>query len=49
MSKFDWILEGIKAWAILTSHVEPCDPRCMGAQGPACECKCDGANHGRAR
>lgn len=25
-----------------------CGPRCMGATGPHCECKCGGLNHGRA-
>lgn len=24
----------------------PCDERCTGAQGPSCECKCGGVNHG---
>jgi hypothetical protein len=23
-----------------------CGPRCTGAVGPACDCKCGGANHG---
>jgi hypothetical protein len=25
-----------------------CDPRCMNAKGPNCECSCNGANHGAA-
>ena len=25
---------------------KPCNARCMGASGPACECACAGANHG---
>jgi hypothetical protein len=25
-----------------------CDPRCMNARGPNCECSCNGANHGAA-
>ena len=25
-----------------------CGPRCQSATGPACECKCRGANHGNA-
>lgn len=24
----------------------PCDPRCVNARGPKCECGCNGANHG---
>lgn len=24
----------------------PCDERCTAAQGPSCECKCGGVNHG---
>lgn len=26
---------------------KPCDARCMGAVGPACDCSCAGANHGQ--
>ena len=26
---------------------KPCDARCMGAVGPACDCSCCGANHGQ--
>jgi uncharacterized OB-fold protein len=25
---------------------QECNEKCMGATGPACECMCDGANHG---
>jgi hypothetical protein len=25
-----------------------CDPRCMNARGPNCECSCNGSNHGSA-
>lgn len=25
-----------------------CNAKCMGAHGPACECSCGGANHGKA-
>ena len=24
----------------------PCNPKCMGATGPVCECSCGGENHG---
>jgi hypothetical protein len=27
---------------------ESCDPRCMGATGPSCQCACGGENHGAA-
>jgi hypothetical protein len=27
----------------------PCDGRCTGAQGPACDCQCGGENHGSMR
>lgn len=29
-----------------TTTAHECDPRCMGATGPRCECSCGGANHG---
>jgi hypothetical protein len=29
-----------------TLTTEDCDPRCMGAVGPICQCACGGANHG---
>lgn len=29
-----------------TVTLESCDPRCMGAIGPVCQCACGGANHG---
>jgi hypothetical protein len=28
------------------SDTEVCSDKCMGATGPACECSCDGRNHG---
>lgn len=31
-----------------TVNAHECDPRCMGATGPRCECSCGGANHGGA-
>jgi hypothetical protein len=49
MRKLDWVLEAVKAWAIFTSKPEACAAACMAAQGPACDCQCGGANHGRAR
>ena len=31
---------------LLTKEVQECDGSCQSAQGPYCECKCGGANHG---
>lgn len=32
---------------IVATHTDQeCNEKCMGATGPACECSCDGANHG---
>lgn len=35
---------GKRLAAVTTTDV--CDPRCMGAVGPSCECACGGENHG---
>lgn len=37
-------VRGTRVIGIRTAH--ECDPRCMGATGPRCECSCGGANHG---
>ena len=39
-------ISGDEITGVSTSH--KCDPRCVNAIGPLCECSCGGKNHGGA-